>query len=91
MRDPGIPALRTHRVELVADGGESDGISRLIVDYWVPLPESKRMLMVRFSTPLGDLQNLMLALFDEFLAAALFRRRGSLREQLIGNARSAPR
>lgn len=89
VRGPGTPALRTHRVETIDDGSESQGITRMIVDYWVPTPGSKRMLMVRFSTPLGDLQNLMLALFDEFIAVAYFRedRAGSLREALLGPAR----
>ncbi|MGN7860817.1 hypothetical protein ACTJI8_09550 [Microbacterium sp. 22303] len=87
VRGPGGPALRTHRVEEVV-GGEEDGISRLVADYWVPVPGTKQMLMVRFSTPLGDLENMMCALFDEFIAVSYFsdERPDSLREQLVGGS-----
>ena len=77
-------ALRTHRVELIEDGSESDGIMRLIADYWIPVPDTKRIMMVRFSTPLGELENMMCALFDEFVAVAYFseEKPESLREEL---------
>ena len=82
-------ALRTHRVELVEDGSESDGVLRLIADYWIPVPGTKRLLMVRFSTPLGELENVMTALFDEFVAVAYFERNEpeSLRDELLRRAR----
>ena len=84
VRGPGVPALRTHRVELVEDGSEADGILRLIADYWIPIPDTKRLLMVRFFTPLGELENVMCALFDEFIAVAFFQREeaNSLRAEL---------
>lgn len=89
VRGPGIPALRTHRVERVADGSEADGTARLVADYWIPVPGSKQVLLARFSTPLGELENMMCALFDEFVAAAYFteERPPSLREQLISAKR----
>jgi len=85
VRGPGIPALRTHRVETVADDTEADGTLRLVADYWVPVPGTKQMLLVRFSTPLGELENMMCALFDEFVAASYFvaERPRSLRDQLL--------
>ncbi len=85
VRGPGVPALRTHRVELVDDGGQSDGVMRLIADYWIPVPDTKRMLMVRLSTPLGELENVMCALFDEFIAVAYFSddKHESLRDELL--------
>lgn len=85
VRGPGVPALRSHRVEEVADDSESDGINRLIVDYWIPVPDTKRVMMARFSTPLGELENVMCALFDEFIAVAYFSEDDptSLREQLL--------
>lgn len=91
VRGPGVPALRTHRVELVDDGGESDGVLRLIADYWIPVPDAKQMLMVRFSTPLGEIENVMCALFDELVAVAYFSndQPESLRDQLL--ARGARR
>ena len=91
VRGPGTPALRTHRVETIDDGSESQGITRLIADYWMPVPASKRLLMARFSTPLGDLGNLMLSLFDEFVAAARFVSSGSLRDELMGSSSGTAR
>ncbi|QMU97102.1 hypothetical protein FVO59_07575 [Microbacterium esteraromaticum] len=85
VRGPGAPALRTHRVEPVADGSEADGSTRLSADYWIPVPGTKQMLLVRFSTPLGELENMMCALFDEYIAVSYFTnvRPPSLREQLL--------
>jgi len=87
VRGPGVPALRTHRVDQV-EGGEEDGIARLVADYWIPVPGSKQLLMVRFATPLGELENMLCALFDEFVAVSYFRdeRPESLREQLVGGS-----
>lgn len=86
VRGPGVPALRTQSVQpmdLDGDGG-AGGTVRLAVDYWVPVPDSKQMLMVRFSTPLGELENVMGALFDEMIALAYFhtRQTPSLRAEL---------
>lgn len=92
VRGPGVPAVRTHRVDRIEEDG-ADGVARLSADYWVPVPDSKRMLVVRLSTPLGDIENLMLALFDELVAAAFFAapaadgRPASVRDEL----RAAPR
>lgn len=82
---PGVPALRTQFTEPSA---EDDGVVRLVVDYWVPVPQSKQMLMVRFSTPLGDLESVMGALFDELIAVASFHAQesNSLRRELIGRS-----
>lgn len=82
---PGVPALRTHRLQPLADDDDRDGITQLVVDYWVPVPGSKQVLLVRFSTPLGELENIMLAFFDELLAVSFFARHRplSLRETLL--------
>ncbi|MDR2998419.1 MAG: hypothetical protein LBU78_09895, partial [Microbacterium sp.] len=85
VRGPSGGALRTHRVEPVQDGGEDDGTLRLIADYWIPVPGTKQMVMARFSTPLGELENMMCALFDEFIAASYFSAEHppSLRDELL--------
>ncbi|MFC4140620.1 MULTISPECIES: hypothetical protein [unclassified Microbacterium] len=85
VRGPSGQALRTHRVEAVQDGSEADGTLRLIADYWIPVPGTKQMLVARFSTPLGELENMMCALFDEFVAASYFSAEHppSLRDELF--------
>lgn len=82
---PGVPVLRTHRLQALAEDGDLEGVTQLIADYWVPVPDSKQMLLVRFSTPLGELENIMLAFFDELLAVSYFsqQRRESLRDTLL--------
>lgn len=87
---PGVPAVRTHRVEETADGGEYDGVPRLTAQYWIPVPGSKQVLSVSLTTPLGDLENLMLTLFDSFIGAAYFAddKEPSLRDQLLTGPRS---
>lgn len=69
----GAPALRTHRVEPIDPVGESSGALRLAADYWVPVPRSKQVVMVRLSTPMGEIENIMLSLFDALVRAAYFR------------------
>jgi hypothetical protein len=53
----------------------------------VPVPESKQVLLVRFSTPLGELENIMLAFFDQLLAVSYFaqQRPESLRDAMLAN------
>lgn len=91
VRGPGVPALRTHRVEPVHDDTEADGTIRLTADYWIPVPGSKQLVMVRFATPLGELENMMCALFDEFVAVAYFsdERPPSLRDQILARGAAA--
>ncbi|WP_405373036.1 MULTISPECIES: hypothetical protein [unclassified Microbacterium] len=94
---PGVPALRTHRVDAVHDDPEMEGVARLSADYWVPVPDTKQVLVVRLSTPFGDLENLMLSLFDGFVAAAFFAAerpsplRGDLRNELRAARVDRPR
>lgn len=81
---PGVPALRAHRVDDVPEDDDLHGTRRLSADYWVPVPETKQLLVVRLATPLRDIENLMLSLFDGFVAAAFFAapRPSALREAL---------
>lgn len=73
----GGPALRSHRVQPIEIADEpaakESGALRLTADYWVPVPESKQVVMVRFSTPMGEIENVMLSLFDALVRATYFR------------------
>jgi hypothetical protein len=85
---PGVPAIRTHRVDATSDEPDMADIPRLSADYWIPVPDSKQVLIVRLTTPLGDIEHLMLSLFDGFIAAAFFAAAptASLRDELRARA-----
>jgi hypothetical protein len=73
----GGPALRSHRVQPIEVADEpavkQSGALRLMADYWVPVPQTKQVVMVRFSTPMGEIENIMLSLFDALVRATYFR------------------
>lgn len=73
----GGPALRSHRVEAIDVADEpavkQSGALRLTADYWVPVPRTKQVVMVRLSTPMGEIENVMLSLFDALVRATYFR------------------
>ena len=69
----GGPAIRTHTVAPIEIPDEDTGASRLVADYWIPVPDSKQVVMVRLSTPMGELENIMLSLFDALVTAAYFK------------------
>ena len=73
----GGPALRSHRVQPIEipdePAAKASGALRLTADYWVPVPASKQVVMVRFSTPMGEIENIMLSLFDALVRATYFR------------------
>lgn len=69
----GGPAVRTHRVEPIQPVEETGGALRLTADYWVPVPRSKQVVMVRLATPMGEIENIMLSLFDALIEATCFR------------------
>ncbi|MBO9578392.1 MAG: hypothetical protein J7480_06430 [Microbacteriaceae bacterium] len=45
---------------------------RLVIEYWCTVPESKQVLVVVCSTPLGDIAHAMVRLFDSILTAATY-------------------
>lgn len=47
-------------------------VQRLEADYWFAVPDSKRVVLASFATPLGHLQDAMLNLSDSIAAAARF-------------------
>lgn len=69
----GGPVVRTHRIEPIEAVEDTGGALRLVADYWVPVPKSKQVVMVRLSTPMGEIENIMLSLFDALIGATYFR------------------
>lgn len=86
--DPGDPAdrirvalaqtmaTRLHRVRVIDVGaGEDAGTAEtLVVDYWVAIPGTKRVLLVSFSTSMAALQEYLLPFFDAIMRAAIWDR-----------------
>lgn len=70
--DAGGPVVRTHRVEPIEPTEETGGALRLTADYWIPMPDTKRVVMVRLSTPMGEIENILLSLYDVVVEAAYF-------------------
>lgn len=73
----GGPVDRTHSVERIAPSElipDTAGATRLVADYWVPVPGTKQVAMVRLSTPMGELENTMLSYFDVLIGATYFKK-----------------
>lgn len=76
----GTKATRLHRVRAVEVGtGQDSGTSEtLVVDYWVAVPKTKRVLLVSFSTSMAPLQEYLLQFFDAVMRAAVWDEPGPL-------------
>lgn len=71
---PRASALRIDRVhdEIVAEGGTTATAARLEAQYWYAVPGSKHVVLALFTSPLGELREAMLNLFDQIALAAQF-------------------
>lgn len=69
---PETKATRIHRVRAIDVGsGEDAGtLETLIVDYWVAVPGTKRVMLVSFTTSMAALQEQLLQFFDAIMRAA---------------------
>lgn len=63
--------LRVHRVrEAEVQEGGADGARLLLIDYWVTVPGTKRMVLVSCSSALVELQHELLGFFDAVIRAS---------------------
>lgn len=71
---PETQATRLHRVRVLDVGTDADpgSLETLIVDYWVAVPGSKRIVLVSFSTSMAQLQEFLLPFFDAIMRAAIW-------------------
>lgn len=70
----GGEVLRTHEVtHRELDEGAAT-VRELAVTYWYPVPESKQLMLVRFTTPLGDIPHVMLQYTDAIVRTSTFSR-----------------
>jgi hypothetical protein len=63
--------LRQHRTEiaLVTDRDTPEELETLAVEYWMTVPNAKRVLLVSFSTALAGIDHIMLPFFDSIIGA----------------------
>jgi len=68
----GSAVLRLHAVsaQTIEEDGQSAVQKRLVARYWYTVPGHKQVALVQMSTPLGDLPNAMLRLFDTIVAGS---------------------
>lgn len=71
---PRASMLRIDRLheETVEEDGATAVATRLEAEYWYAVPGSKHVVLASFATPLGELRNAMLNLFDSIALAASF-------------------
>lgn len=62
--------LRTSRTELMVVDAEAEPMKVAIVDYWMTIPGSKRVILINFHTALADAIMEMTELFDAIVRAA---------------------
>lgn len=67
----GSEIVRLHHLD-DHDLPEQEGLHTrtLTADYWYTVPQSKQLVIATFSTPLGDIPNVMLDYFDALVAAS---------------------
>lgn len=79
---PGSQILRLHHVDDHTLPEQPDLHTRtLTADYWYTVPGSKRLTVVTFSTPMGDIPNIMLDYFGAIVAASYWEDGSNVVEQ----------
>lgn len=65
-------AVRSSRIRgvEVGDGTDSGILDVFVVDYWLAVPGTKRVLLVNFSTSFAELHEYLLAFFDAIMRVA---------------------
>jgi hypothetical protein len=70
----GSHILRVHheREDPIHEATPDLPLRKLMVDYWYTVPGSKQVVLVNFMTPLAELRDVMLGLFDSIVRASWF-------------------
>jgi len=66
--------LRVHRQHLIRGEDGEEGLPALAADYWLSIPETKRVVLVNFSTALTGIDEVMLTFFDSIVRASYWVR-----------------
>lgn len=66
--------VRIHRIDetVEVEAGQEFTARRLVAEYWYPVPQTKQLLMLVLSTPLGDIPNTLLSYFDAIVVVSHF-------------------
>lgn len=67
-----VRSTRISRVEL-GDGDDRGELDAFVVDYWLAVPETKRVVLVNFSTSFAELHEYLLPFFDAIMRVAYWR------------------
>ncbi|WP_168626569.1 MULTISPECIES: hypothetical protein [unclassified Cryobacterium] len=72
----GTSALRRDRIRATAvgSGDDSGSLDVLIVDYWLAVPDTKRVVLVNFSTSMAGLREHLLPFFDALMRVAYWEK-----------------
>jgi hypothetical protein len=62
--------LRVHRQQLIRSENGEKALPALTADYWLSIPETKRVVLVNFSTALTGIDEVMLTFFDSIVRAS---------------------
>lgn len=68
----GTAAVRSSRVSAieVGDGSDHGVLDVFVVDYWLAVPDTKRVVLVNFSTSFAELHEYLLPFFDAIMRVA---------------------
>lgn len=66
-----LRSVRTRQIE-VGTGDDRGLMDVLVVDYWVAVPGTKRVVLANFSTSYAELREQMLVFFDAIMRATYF-------------------
>lgn len=65
--------LRVHRRHTASFDEKHEDIDTLMVDYWMTIPETKRVVLVSFSTLYSEISEIMLTFFDSIVRASYWQ------------------
>jgi hypothetical protein len=64
-----VRSTRIRQIE-VGEGSDTGSLDVYVVDYWLAVPGTKRVLLVNFSTSFAELHEYLLAFFDSIMRVA---------------------
>lgn len=66
--------LRVSRRSVIETKDDQDDLPLLLVDYWMTIPGTKRIILLTFATAFADIEEAMVTFFDSIVVATWWRR-----------------